>query len=39
MPTDPEFVDRLTNALQTALMLSQRPAADVAELLDAVTKA
>jgi len=39
MPTDPEIVDRLTNALQSALILAQRLAADVAQVLDAVAKA
>ena len=39
MPTDPEIVDRLTNALQSALLLAQGLAADVAQVLDAVTKA
>jgi len=39
MPTDPEIVDRLTNALQSALLLAQRLAADVAQVLDAVAKA
>lgn len=29
MPTDPEIVDRLTNALQAALILAQRLAIDV----------
>jgi hypothetical protein len=29
MPTDPEIVDRLTNALQAALILAQQLAADV----------
>ena len=39
MPTDPEIVDRLTNALQAALILAQRLAADVTQVLDAVAKA
>ena len=39
MPTDPEIVDRLTNALQSALILAQRLAANVAQVLDAVAKA
>lgn len=39
MPTDPEIVDRLTNALQSALLLAQRLGADVAQMLDAVAKA
>ena len=39
MLTDPEIVDRLTNALQAALILAQRLAIDVTELLDAVAKA
>ena len=46
MPTDPEIVDRLTNALQSALMLAARleldfrqGAADAAQLLEAVSKA
>ena len=33
MPTDPEIVDRLTNALQSALLLAQRLAADVAPIV------
>ena len=39
MPTDPEIVDRLANALQAALILAQRLAIDVTQLLDAVAKA
>jgi HlyD family secretion protein len=31
MPTDPEIVDRLTNALQAALILAQQLAADVTQ--------
>lgn len=39
MPTDPEIVERLTNALQAALILSQRLAVDVAQMIEAVAKA
>ncbi len=39
MPTDPEIVDRLTNALQAALILTQQLVVDVTQLLDAVAKA
>jgi hypothetical protein len=35
MPTDPGTVDRLTNALQAALILAERLAADVTKVLDA----
>jgi hypothetical protein len=38
MPTDPEIVDRLTNALQAALILAQRLAIDITQLLDAVAR-
>lgn len=39
MPTDPEIVDRLTNALQSALLLAEKLAADVTQVFEAVAKA
>jgi hypothetical protein len=46
MPTNPEIVDRLANALQSALMVAarlehdvQQSARDAAQLLEAVSKA
>jgi hypothetical protein len=46
MPTNAEIIDRLTNALQSALMLvarlepdAQQAARDVAQLFEAVSKA
>ena len=46
MATNPEIIDRLTNALQSALMLAaglerglQQAARDNAQLVDAVSKA
>ena len=46
MPTNPEIIDRLTNALQSALMLAvrlepdlQQAARDATQLVEAVSKA
>ena len=46
MPTNPEIVDRLANALQSALMLAarlepeaQQLARDAAQMLEAVSRA
>ena len=46
METNPEIIDRLTNALQSALMLAarlgpdlQQAARDAAQLVEAVSKA
>ena len=46
MPTNPEIIDRLTNALQSALMLAeglerdlQQAARDATQLVAAVSKA